>query len=145
MNLLKIARVPALTVTPDATVLEAIEKMVEVGVGAVAVVDESDELVGIFTERDVIRRVAVRRLSVEETKVFEVMSSPVQTARIDTNPSEALSTMDSNHLRHLPIVDDEGRIRGMLSIRHVLHKMVEDLDQELQALDSYMSADGMGG
>jgi CBS domain-containing protein len=144
MNLLKIARVPALTVGPDATVLAAIEKMVEVGVGAVVVVD-GDELVGIFTERDVMRRVVVKQLPPDTTKVSDVMSSPVEVAHKDTNPSEALSIMDSNHFRHLPIVDDEERVQGMLSIRHLLHRMVEDLSQELHALDSYVSADGIGG
>jgi CBS domain-containing protein len=144
MNLLKCARAPALTVTPDTTVLAAIEKMVEVGVGAVAVV-EGGKLVGIFTERDVIQRVAVKKLPMDETAISEVMSSPVETARPDTNPSEVLSIMDSKHIRHLPIVDEDNRIQGMLSIRHLLHHMVEDLSQELHALDSYMCADGPGG
>ena len=144
MNLLKIARVPAVTVAPDATVLDAVQKMVEVGVGAVVVV-ENDELLGIFTERDVLRKVAVKRLVLDQTKVSEVMSSPAQAAHQDTNPSEALSIMDVNHFRHLPIVDDEDRVIGMLSIRHLLHRMVEDLAQELEALDSYVSADGIGG
>lgn len=144
MNLLKIARVPAPTVAPDATVLEAIEKMVGVGVGAVAVA-RNEVLVGIFTERDVIRRVAAKLLALDKTKVSDVMSSPVEVAHSETNPSEALSIMDSNHFRHLPIVDAEGRLQGMLSIRHLLHRMVEDLSQELHALDSYVSADGPGG
>lgn len=144
MNLLKCARTPALTVTPNTTVSAAIEKMVEAGVGAVAVV-EGEALVGIFTERDVIRRVIVKKLPMDKTKVSGVMSSPVQTARVDTNPSEVLSIMDSNHFRHLPVVDEENRIQGMLSIRHLLHRMVEDLSQELHALDAYMSADGPGG
>jgi CBS domain-containing protein len=144
MNLLKCARAPALTVTPDTTVLAAIEKMVEVGVGAVAVV-EGGKLVGIFTERDVIQRVAVKTLPMDRTAISDVMSSPVETARSDTNPSEVLSIMDSKHIRHLPIVDEENRIQAMLSIRHLLHHMVEDLSQELHALDSYMCADGPGG
>jgi CBS domain-containing protein len=144
MNLLKCARTPALTVTKDTTVLAAIEKMVEVGVGAVAVV-EGEELVGIFTERDVIRRVAVKKLPMDTTRVSDVMSSPVQTVHVDTNPSEVLAVMDSNHFRHLPIVDEQNRLQGMLSIRHLLHRMVEDLSQELHALDAYMCADGPGG
>lgn len=144
MNLLKIARVPPLTVSPDTTVMVAIQKMVDVGVGAVAVVND-DRLVGIFTERDVIRRVNARHLSTEATKVSEVMSSPVEVAHADTNPSEALSIMDSRHFRHLPIVDEENRIRGMLSLRHLLHRMVQDLSEELEALDAYVSADGPGG
>jgi CBS domain-containing protein len=144
MSLLKIARVPAVTVGPESTVLNAIKKMIEVGVGAVVVV-ENDELRGIFTERDVLRKVAVQHLPLDTTKVSEVMSSPAQAAHQDLNPSEALSIMDSNHFRHMPIVDDQDRVTGILSIRHLLHRMVEDLSQELHALDSYVSADGIGG
>lgn len=144
MNLLKCARTPALTVTPETTITAAVEKMVEVGVGAVAVV-EGETLVGIFTERDVIRLVAAKKLPMDTTKVSDVMSSPVETAHADTHPSEVLSIMDSKHFRHLPIVDENNRIQGMLSIRHLLHRMVEDLHQELAALDAYMCADGPGG
>ena len=64
MNLLKIARVPPVTVTPEATVREAVAEMVEVGVGAVAVIQE-DEVVGIFTERDVIRKVVAGARMIE--------------------------------------------------------------------------------
>ena len=145
MNLLKIARVPAPTVSPDATVLEAVEKMVELGVGAVVVVDKDNEIEGIVTERDILQRVAKNCLPCDTTKVSEVMSSSVQVAKADTNPSEALSMMDSGHFRHLPIVDDKHHVQGMLSIRHLLHHIVEDLSQELKALDSYVSADGIGG
>jgi CBS domain-containing protein len=145
MNLLKIARVPAPTVSPDSTVLEAVEKMVEVGVGAAVVVDQDNEIEGIITERDILQRVAKNCMPCDTTKVSEVMSTTVQVATADTNPSEALSMMDSGHFRHLPIVDDENRVQGILSIRHLLHHIVEDLSQELQALDSYVSADGIGG
>ena len=144
MNLLKIARVPAVTVAPEATVLDAIEKMVDIGIGAVVVV-EDDLPKGIFTERDLMCRVVVKQLPPATTKISEVMTSPVQVTRKDTNPCEALKIMDSNHFRHLPIVDDESRIKGTLSIRHALHHMVEDLSQELHALESYLCADGIGG
>ncbi len=145
MNLLKIARVPAITVSPDATVLEAVERMVEFGVGAVVVVDKDNEIEGIVTERDILQRVAKNCLPCDTTKVSEVMTSSVQVAKAGTNPSEALSMMDSGHFRHLPIVDDEHHVQGILSVRHLLHHIVEDLSQELKALDSYVSADGIGG
>jgi CBS domain-containing protein len=144
MNLLKIARVPPLTVTPDTTVLEAIEKMVEIRVGAVSIV-EKDELVGIFTERDVMRRVAAQGLPLDKTKLRDVMTSPVQVAGREMNPSEALSIMVENHFRHLPIVSEGMKIEGMLSVRHLLQRMVEDLSEELEALDAYVRADGPGG
>lgn len=145
MTLLKIARSPAPTVSADTSVQDAVAKMVEVGVGAVVIVDEEEEIKGIFTERDVMTKLAAKCLPADTTKVGEVMSSRVEVAHLDTNPSEALSIMDSHHFRHLPIVDDHGKVLGMLSVRHLLHRMVEDLSQELEALDSYVSADGPGG
>ncbi len=145
MNILKLARVPAPTVSPDGTVQEAVFMMVDVGVGAVVVVDDDGEIKGIFTERDVMKRVAAKCLPADKTKVGEVMSSQVEVAHRDTNPSEDLSIMDAHHFRHLPIVDDQCKVLGILSIRHLLHRMVEDLSQELEALDSYVSADGPGG
>ena len=145
MTLLKIARSPAATVSADTSVQDAVAKMVEVGVGAVVIVDEEEEIKGIFTERDVLERVAAKCLPADTTKVGEVMTSQVEVAHRDTKYSEALSIMDSHHFRHLPIVDDHGKVLGMLSVRHLLHRMVEDLSQELEALDSYVSADGPGG
>lgn len=144
MNLLKLAVVPPITVTPDTTVLEAVEKMDRAGVGAVAIVDH-EGLAGILTERDVVRRVTIKERSPASTKVREVMTSPVEVAHADTEPSEALDTMATRNFRHLPIVDADRKVEGMLSMRHLLHRMVHDLSQELQALDAYVRADGPGG
>jgi CBS domain-containing protein len=144
MNLLKIARVPPLTVTPDTTVLEAIHKMVELRVGAVSIV-ENEDLVGIFTERDVMTKVASKGLSLDTTKLSDVMTTRPEVASREMNPSEALSIMVEKHVRHLPIVGEGMRLEGMLSVRHLLQRMVEDLSQELEALDNYVRADGPGG
>jgi len=144
MNLLKLAIVPPVTVTPDTTVLEAVEKMDVAGVGAVAIVSD-DRLAGILTERDVVRRVTIKGRSPETTKVADVMTSSVEVAHGDTEPSEALSKMAERNFRHLPIVDADNKIVGMLSMRHLLNRMVYDLSQEVQALDAYMKADGPGG
>ena len=144
MNLLKLAIVPPVTVTPDTTVLEAVEKMDTAGVGAVAIVS-NDGLAGILTERDVVRRVTIKGRSPETTKVTDVMTPGVEVAHADTDPSEALATMASRNFRHLPIVDADNKILGMLSMRHLLNRMVYDLSQEVQALDAYIKADGPGG
>ena len=144
MNLLKLARVPPTTVAPDTTVLEAVEKMDAAGVGAVAVVSQ-DRLTGILTERDVVRRVTIKGRSPETIKVSEVMTSPVAVVHADSDPNEALETMASRNFRHLPIVDEENRVQGMLSMRHLLHRMVYNLSQELQVLDAYIKADSPGG
>jgi len=144
MELLKVADVPATTVTKEATVIEAINAMVKNRVGAVAVVEQG-YLKGIFTERDVMIRVVQARRHPETTRVSEVMTSPVQTIAADTSSTEALSQMVEQHIRHLPITDGSGRILGMLSIRNLLQRRVEDLSHELEAVDAYLTADGIGG
>ena len=144
MELLKVADVPATTVTKETTVIEAINAMVKNRVGAVAVVDR-DYLQGIFTERDVMIRVVQARRNPEATRMSEVMTVAVQTASADTSVHQALSQMVEQHVRHLPIIDGNGRILGMLSIRHLLQHRVENLSHELEAVDAYLTADGIGG
>ncbi|HLY63292.1 MAG TPA: CBS domain-containing protein [Terriglobia bacterium] len=144
MNLLKIAHVPPATVEPGATVLEAVQVMAEEGVGAVAVV-QNHAVVGIFTERDLMLRVVLRDRSTHGTKMSEVMTSPVETATDETAAQEALSHMLDRHLRHLPLVNGEGKLQGMLSIRNLLEHMVEGLAREVESLDQFLLNDGPGG
>jgi CBS domain-containing protein len=144
MSLLNIASVPPATVAPHASVLEAVEIMAEHAVGAVAVVDKG-QLVGIFTERDVMLRVVLRHRHPAHTRVGEVMTSPVETVT-DENPEEAaLVQMIERHVRHLPIVNAHGELAGMLSIRNLLEHRVDELARELHSLDQYLSNDGPGG
>lgn len=144
MSLLKIASVPPAAVSPDATVLEAVEVMAEHGVGAVAVVDKG-QLRGIFTERDVMMRVVLRHRSPRDTRVGEVMTSPAETVTDETTEENALVHMVERHVRHLPIVSAEGKVNGMLSVRNLLEHRVDELARELHSLDQYLSNDGPGG
>mgnify|MGYP001569781827 CR=1 FL=1 len=144
MSLLKIAHVPPTTVETSASVLEAVQAMAEEAVGAVAVV-ENGELRGIFTERDVMLRVVLRQRKPGETPIREVMSTPVETVTDDKPYNEALSFMVEHHIRHLPIVGKDDKLLGMLSIRNLLEHMVEELQQQLNSLDQYLSNDGPGG
>jgi CBS domain-containing protein len=144
MSLLKIAHVPPATVESTATVMEAVQVMAEEGVGAVAVVDDG-RLRGIFTERDVMLRVVLRERRPRETRVPEVMTTPAETTSRDTSAEEALSFMLEHHIRHLPVIDADGKLLGMLSIRNLLEHMVADLQHELHSLDQYLLNDGPGG
>lgn len=144
MSLLKIAHVPPARVEPGDSVLRAVEVMAEAGVGAVAVV-EGDQLRGIFTERDVMLRGVLRDRRSRETVMRDVMTSPVETASDEMTAEDALSFMVERHIRHLPIVDNAGKLLGMLSIRNLLEHMVEDLQRELHSLDQYLLNDGPGG
>ena len=144
MSLLKIAHVPPATVEPGATVLDAIRVMARERVGAVAVA-EKGEVRGIFTERDVMLRVAQQERSPRETKISDVMTSPVETASEETTADEALNFMLERHIRHLPIVRKDGQLLAMLSIRNLPEHQVESLSRELHSLDQYLSNDGPGG
>lgn len=75
----------------------------------------------------------------------EVMSAPVETIGGNASGGDALTLMVERHIRHLPMVDSEGKLLGMLSIRNLLQRHVEDLSNELNSLDSYLTADGIGG
>lgn len=143
MNLLKIAK-PAVKVSPDVSAMEAITAMRDAGVGAVVVV-AGDELKGMFTERDVMLRIVIPRKDPSTTPVSEVMTAPVMTISKDTLPDDALKTMKERHFRHLPVVDSEGVVEAMVSIRHLLNVKVENLTQELDSLEAYFTADGIGG
>jgi len=144
MNVLKVAETPPTIVSPTTTVLETVEAMVRNRVGAAVVIDHGT-LVGIFSERDVMTRVVLPQKSASKILVAEVMSAPVQTIPQEVSDSEALNIMFENHIRHLPIVDGEGKVLGMLSIRNLLQRRVEDLADEVTSLDSYLTADGIGG
>ena len=147
MSLLKIAHVPPATIEPGATVLDAVNVMAREKVGAVAVMEKAGKsnLLGIFTERDVMLRMMQQERNPRETQVRDVMTSPVETASEKTTASEALTLMLERHLRHLPIVGDDGQLLGMLSIRDLLEDKVEDLKRELDSLDQYLLNDGPGG
>ena len=144
MDLLRIARVPPVTIGSSATVLDAVKRMAETGAGAVVIVDE-DRAIGIFTASDLLRRVVAKGRRLEKTRLSEVATFPLTVAYADTECDDALRLMVENHIRHLPIVDQNTRVRGMLSTRHLLRNMVDDMSQELTSLNAYFTSDGIGG
>jgi CBS domain-containing protein len=144
MGLLRIARTPLVAVHPDTTVMDAVRTMDQESIGAVAVT-EGNVLVGMFSERDLMLRVVVEKRDPERTRIGEVMTSPVETIRRDSNTDDALKVMLEKHIRHLPIVDTDGKLAGMISMRSLLHDKVEDLTVQLDSLEAYFTADGFGG
>jgi len=140
MTILEMCEGNAATVSVDATVEQAIQTMLDRRVGAVAVVDENQRVAGIFTERDVLRKVSLSGSEPAKTLVRDVMTTPVEMATLDTSPGEALATMVDRHYRHLPIVDDEGHLLGTLSIRNVLQTRIDTLTRQLDEARSIRDA-----
>jgi CBS domain-containing protein len=114
------------TVSPDDSVLSAIELMVEHDQGSVVVLDEDNKVVGIFTERDVLRHYLVTQSTFLHLRVSEVMSSPVHTLTEDMKVSEALDIMNEKKVRRLPVVDKSGNMIGILSWRELWAKIPRD-------------------
>lgn len=118
-----------LTVSPDATVLEAIRKMNQHRVGAVVVMNGS-RVDGIFTERDVLQRVVGAEVSPSDVRVAEVMTKNVVCAPPETDIDELSEIMRSKRIRHVPICQDGGDLMGMISIgdvnaMHATHQLAQ--------------------
>ncbi len=120
MSILTLCDKRPITVTPEATVADAVRAMVDNRVGAVAVTDPTGKIIGIFTERDVLRKVIVRGKEPKQVVIRDVMSAPVTTASIESTPAEAMKLMLQSRFRHIPIVDTRGGLLGMLSLRGLL-------------------------
>jgi len=144
MMVKKIAQVPPPSVTAAAKVSDAVRVMGEMKGGA-CVVLEGDRLIGIFSERDLMRRVVAVDLDPGKIAVGEVMTRNPETVTTTTESQDALSFMVSRHIRHLPVVEENGNLFGLLSIRNLLHQHVEDLTDSLNSLEAYFKADGPGG
>jgi CBS domain-containing protein len=131
MNILEMCDAQGASVAVESSAEQAMRTMLDHHVGAVAVLDENTRVAGIFTERDVLRRVVLSGREPAQIPVREVMTTPVEMATLDTTPGQALATMVERHYRHLPIVDDDGRMLGMLSIRNVLQARIDALTRQL--------------
>jgi CBS domain-containing protein len=121
------------TVSVLSTAQEAVQTMLERDVGAVAVIDEQGIVAGMFTERDVLAKLALSGRDPKTIPVRELMSPMVEMATEETTAAEALQVMIEQHYRHMPIVDAEGKVLGIISIRNILEARIDDLLEELGA------------
>jgi len=121
------------TVSVLATVADAIQMMMDKDVGAVAVIDEQGIVAGMFTERDILAKFALSGRDAKTTPVRDLMSPMVEMATDETTPAEAFKVMLERHYRHLPVVDERGKVLGILSIRNILEARIDDLLEELES------------
>lgn len=144
MSLLKVATSPAPSVGREATVFEAVRVMNENRVGALVVVHDG-KLAGMFSERDVMTRVVAKRLDAKQTPVGEVMTRDVVIATDDMSPGAALRVLVEKHIRHLPVVDAERRVLGVVALRDLLRSRIAELSGQLDSVVSYFADDGIDG
>jgi CBS domain-containing protein len=128
---------PVYSVGPNATVREALEVMAQQNIGALLVLDD-DSLAGIFSERDYARKVVLKGKSSSEAKVSEIMTSKVITINTKHTIDQCMQIMTDNHIRHLPIVNDEN-VMGLISIGDVVREMIAYQKSMIEQLQSYIA------
>jgi CBS domain-containing protein len=125
------------TVAPTATVREAVRAMNEKGVGALLVIEEGCP-VGIFTERDVLRRVVDEGRNPQSTRVAEVMTQDVLVVEPTTPVEKVMATMTERRIRHLPVVED-GKLVGLVSIGDVTRWVSVNQEAHIQQMTDYIT------
>ena len=128
------------TITPEATVFEALNLMAEHNIGAL-LVKTGDEIKGIVSERDCIRKVDVMGRSAKDTKISEIMTSDVITVDANQPLEECMSLMIDSNIRHLPVCEGK-ELLGVVSVRDVLREVIEVQQMMLSQLERYITGGG---
>jgi CBS domain-containing protein len=125
------------TIAPDATVFEAIQMMSDKNIGAV-LVTEREKLVGIISERDYTRKVAIKGKSSKELKVRDIITDRVLSVTPNHTVEECLRLMTERRVRHLPVLDGE-KIIGLVSIGDLVNWIISAQSTTIQQLETYIS------
>jgi len=126
-----------LSITPGQTVFEALEMMAHFDIGALLVCSD-DHLLGILSERDYVRKCALLGHTSKETKVEEIMTSPVLSVTPKHTVDECLALMTEHHFRHLPVLERD-RVVGLVSIGDLVKWVIHSQQQAIGTLESYIT------
>ncbi len=125
------------SIEPQASILQAIEKMAIKEVGALLVMD-SDKLVGIITERDYVRKVALEGRSSRDSQVQDIMSPKVLCAKPEQTIQECMALMSDKRARHLPVLDHK-KVIGLISIGDLVKSIINEQQHEIESLQYYIN------
>ena len=125
------------TVLPDATVFQAIQLMAEKNVGAL-LVTKNDKLIGIISERDYTRKVALKGRSSKETTVHEILSEKVISVTPGHSVDECLRLMTEHRVRHLPVLEGE-KVLGVISIGDLVNRIISAQHSAIHQLETYIT------
>ncbi|MDH3615800.1 MAG: CBS domain-containing protein [Gammaproteobacteria bacterium] len=127
-----------ISITEEASVLDAIKIMAKRSIGSLLVMEDG-ELKGIVTERDYARKVIVKGRSSKSTQVREIMTPDVCTAKMHQTVNDCMAVMTERRIRHLPVVDD-GEVLGLISIGDLVQAIIADQQEEIEQLEQYISS-----
>ena len=125
-------------VRPEDSVFAALELLAQYEVGALMVMD-GGRLVGVFSERDYTRKIALQGRNSKETKVAEIMTAQVLTVTPQTGTRVCMSLMSERKIRHLPVLDG-AMVLGMISIRDIMDDIIESHEATIQQLETYIQS-----
>ena len=124
-------------VSPDTTVFDAIQQMNQFKIGAVLVM-QGDQVVGIFTERDVLRRVVAEERAPRKITVGEVMTRDIICCEPETDLDDVANIMKKRKIRHIPVCDDNGKVHGMISIGDLNAFHASNQEAQIHFLHDYI-------
>lgn len=122
---------------PDDTVFQALQLLAEYEVGALMVMDRG-RIVGVISERDYTRKVALQGRNSKETRVSEIMTRDVLYVAPDTTTTQCLALMSDKGIRHLPVIARDGTVMGMISIRDLTDDIIADHEETIAHLENYI-------
>ncbi len=125
-------------VRPDESVFAALQLLAEYEVGALMVMD-GGRLVGVFSERDYTRKIALQGRNSKETKVSEIMTTQVRTVSASTGTRACMALMSEHKFRHLPVLEG-GTVLGMISIRDIMDDIIADHEATIAQLETYIQS-----
>lgn len=131
-----------IAVRPDTLVAEAAETIARRRIGAVVVLSEDGKLVGILSERDLVRGLVEHGAGLLQLTVRELMTADVKVATLETSVREAMEIMDAGYFRHLPVVDAQGTMRGIVSIRDLVRYRITTQESDVESLQAYVIGRG---
>lgn len=126
------------TVSPHTTVFDAIKLMADKGIGAVVVTDQTNNVVGIFSERDYTRKVVLMERTSRHTAVSDIMTAKVITVDTHASVKACLELMTDKHLRHLPVLENK-KLLGLISIGDLVKTAMDDQKKLIEQLQAYIS------
>lgn len=129
-----------ITIQPQATVAEALRVLWLEGIGALVVTDENGKVAGILSERDIVRGIASQGTELLAAHVGDRMDRDCVTCTPETWVEELMNEMTERRIRHLPVVEDDGKLVGIVSIGDVLKNRLQELESETSTLRGYLHA-----
>ncbi len=128
------------TIRPEAKISTVVRRLKLEGIGAMVVSEDSVQVVGIISERDIVRGLAEDGADLLEKRVLDLMTSPVKTCTLDAKIKEIMAVMTRSRIRHLPVVEDS-RLVGIISIGDVVKNRLEEVELEADVLrDAYIAS-----